>query len=111
MKAKEYAQRIIDAQTNDEADKAVVNTMTGLFDEFVAMIKARNAQYIPAIAAIIVDFDRKWRNIYAMVMAANPPHDIRPKATGFITIVSGYFKKISEMEWSMIELEIKMRSK
>lgn len=103
MKAKEYAQRIIDAKSNDEADKAVVETMRGLFSEFTAMAKARNAKFVPAVADIIGDFDRKWRNIYDIVDKANPPHGIRPKAAGFIKIVGDYFKKIDAREWQMIQ--------
>ena len=111
MKAKEYAQRIIDAQTNEDADRAVVETMKGVFGEFVAMVKARNAQFIPAIASIIADFDRKWRNIYDIVNAANPSHTIRPKAAGFITIVGDYFKKIDAREWQLIEKALKERQR
>jgi hypothetical protein len=110
MKAKEYAQRIIEAPTNEDADKAVIETMKGVFGEFVAMVKARNAQFVPAIAAIIGDFDRKWRNIYDMVNNANPSHTIRPKAAGFITVVGDYFKKIDAREWQLIESELKTRS-
>jgi hypothetical protein len=110
VKAKEYAQRIIEAPTNEDADKAVIETMKGVFGEFVAMVKARNAQFVPAIAAIIGDFDRKWRNIYDMVNNANPSHTIRPKAAGFITVVGDYFKKIDAREWQLIESELKTRS-
>ena len=109
MKAKEYAQRIIDAPTNEDADKAVIETMNGVFGEFVAMMKARNVKFVPAVASIVGDFDRKWRNIYDIVRAANPPHTIRPKAEGFITIVGDYFKKIDAREWQMIENKLKKR--
>lgn len=109
MKAKEYAQRIIDAKSNEDADKAVVETMRGLFSEFTAMAKARNARFAPSVAAIIGDFDRKWRNIYDIVHSANPSHGIRPKAAGFITLVGNYFKKIDAREWQLIESELQSK--
>jgi len=103
MKAKEYAQKIIDSWGSDRFEYSVVDTMRGIKQEFIDICRARNLQKVDAVAAAVLDFDRKWRNVIGLVFAKNEICGKYLIGDGFIRVLKAEFIKISPIEWHSIE--------
>jgi hypothetical protein len=65
MKAKEYAQRIIDNEkaSQSEFDKILYSVAMDLFAELVALVKSRHCACDSAYIAVFDEIDNKWITI------------------------------------------------
>lgn len=109
MKAKEYANRILDTKTDQEFKFAVMDTMRDIREEFVKVSQSRNIKMADAVAAVILDFDRKWRNVIGLVNEKNPNYGRALLVDGFLKTIEASLRKISPQEWDIIEKRIRQR--
>lgn len=66
-KAKEYAQLILDAKTEDEINLAIRQIANDMVEEIKEVSVARNVQSTKALKAIIKEQNQKWNAICRIV--------------------------------------------
>ncbi len=97
MKAKEYAAKVINAETKEEIEQAVIDCGRGFLEEFSKMVEARNIKTDKAAIPLIKEFDNKWRT-FAVIMEDYSKGLINPN--GFVDMLKHTMP--SGMEWYFI---------
>ncbi len=94
MKAKEYAAKVLEANTQEEFETALVAATNGFFDEMRVLKDARRVLLDGSMIAIVKELDQKFRKFAVLVNQFAPASYGKVRPEGFVNALEKLYPAI-----------------